>query len=72
MLSMLSDVDLFWIHDFQQLHVGNLIGPSAPAILRWHIPFKLAAVSDRLKLLVLKNIEGFDSIIVSTRRIFKG
>ena len=72
MLSMLSDVDLFWVHDFQQLHVGNLIGPSAPAILRWHIPFKLEAVSDRLKTLVLKNIEGFDSIIVSTRRDLQG
>lgn len=72
MLSMLSDVDLFWIHDFQQLHVGNLIGPSAPAILRWHIPFNLAQVSDRLKTLILKNIEGFDSIIVSTRRDLQG
>ena len=71
MLSMLSDTDLFWIHDFQQLLVGNLIGPSAPAILRWHIPFDLAKVSDRLKLLVLKNIEGFDSIIVSTKKIFR-
>ena len=72
MLSMLSDTDLFWIHDFQQLLVGNLIGPSAPAILRWHIPFNLASVSDRLKSLVLKNIEGFDSIIVSTRRDLQG
>lgn len=72
MLSMLSNVDLFWIHDFQQLHVGNLIGPSAPAILRWHIPFNLSLVSDRLRMLVLKNIEGFDSIIVSTRRDLQG
>lgn len=72
MLSMLSDVDLFWIHDFQQLHVGNLIGPSAPAILRWHIPFNIALASDRLKMLVSKNIEGFDSIIVSTRRDLQG
>ncbi len=72
MLSMLSDVDLFWIHDFQQLHVGNLIGPAAPAIFRWHIPFNLSLTSERLKMLVLKNIEGFDSIIVSTRRDLQG
>jgi glycosyltransferase involved in cell wall biosynthesis len=72
MLSMLSDTDLFWIHDFQQLHVGNLIGPSAPAIFRWHLPFNLSSVSDRLKTLVMKNIEGFDSIIVSSRRDLQG
>ncbi len=42
MLEKFNDVDLFWIHDFQQLYVGNLIGPSAPAIPRWplNIPSK--------------------------------
>lgn len=72
MLEMLKDVDLYWIHDFQQLHVGNLIGPSAPAILRWHIPFDLEKVSDRLRTLVVKSIEGFDSIVVSTKRDLQG
>lgn len=72
MLEMLKNVDLFWIHDFQQLHVGNLIGPSAPAILRWHIPFDLEKVSDRLRTLVVKSIEGFDSIVVSTKRDLQG
>lgn len=72
MLGMLKDVDFYWIHDFQQLHVGNLIGPSAPAILRWHIPFNLERVSDRLRSLILKSIEGFDSIVVSTKRDLEG
>lgn len=72
MLEMLKDIDLYWIHDFQQLHVGNLIGPSAPAILRWHIPFDLERVSDRLRTLVVKSIEGFDSIVVSTKRDLQG
>jgi glycosyltransferase involved in cell wall biosynthesis len=72
MLELLKNVDFYWIHDFQQLHVGNLIGPSAPAILRWHIPFNLERVSDRLRTLILKSIEGFDSIVVSTKRDLEG
>jgi glycosyltransferase involved in cell wall biosynthesis len=72
MLKMLNDTDLYFIHDFQQLLTGGLIGPSAPAILEWHIPFRLESVSMRLKTFVLKNIEGFDSIIVSTRRDLEG
>lgn len=72
MLKMLQDTDLYFIHDFQQLLAGGLIGPSAPAILRWHIPFNLESVSQKLKTFVLKNIEGFDSVIVSTRRDLEG
>ncbi len=72
MLKMLNDIDFYWIHDFQQLHIGNLIGPSAPAILRWHIPFNLERVSERLRTLILKSIEGFDSIVVSTKRDLEG
>ncbi|HKW03813.1 MAG TPA: glycosyltransferase family 4 protein [Nitrososphaerales archaeon] len=72
MLKMLQDTDLYFIHDFQQLLTGGLIGPSAPAILRWHIPFNLESVSQKLKTFVLKNIEGFDSVIVSTRRDLEG
>lgn len=72
MLDMLQDTDIYWVHDFQQLLVGNLIGPSAPAVFRWHIPFRLDEVSLRLRMLILKGIEGFDSIIVSTKRDLEG
>jgi glycosyltransferase involved in cell wall biosynthesis len=72
MLEMLDDTDLFWVHDFQQLYTGGLIGPSAPAVFRWHIPFRLQEVSLRLRTLVLKSIESFDSIIVSTKRDLEG
>ncbi len=72
MLKMLRDTDLYFVHDFQQLLTGSLIGPSAPAILQWHIPFRLDLVSAKLKTFILKNIEGFDSIIVSTRRDLEG
>jgi glycosyltransferase involved in cell wall biosynthesis len=72
MLKLLRDTDLYFIHDFQQLLTGSLIGPSAPAVLQWHIPFRLEQVSSKLKTFILKNIEGFDSIIVSTRRDLEG
>ncbi|HZW56316.1 MAG TPA: glycosyltransferase [Nitrososphaerales archaeon] len=72
MLKLLRDTDLYFVHDFQQLLTGGLIGPSAPALLQWHIPFRLESVSPRLKAFVLKSIEGFDSMIVSTRRDMEG
>ncbi|MGQ9719083.1 MAG: glycosyltransferase family 4 protein [Nitrososphaerales archaeon] len=72
LFKLLPEVDLFFIHDFQQLQIGNLIGPSAPAILRWHIPFQLERLSKRSRTFVLKNIEAFDAVIVSTRRDLEG
>ncbi|MDG6908733.1 MAG: glycosyltransferase family 4 protein [Nitrososphaerota archaeon] len=72
MLEMLDKVDIFWIHDFQQLLTGNLIGPSAPAVFRWHIPFRLDGVSDRMRVMILKSIEGFDAMVVSTKRDLEG
>lgn len=72
MLEMLEDIDIFWIHDFQQLLLGNFIGPSAPAVLRWHIPFRVDHVSERLRVLIMKNIEGFDAVIVSTKKDLEG
>jgi glycosyltransferase involved in cell wall biosynthesis len=72
MMKLLPEVDLFFVHDFQQLQVGHYIGPAAPCVLRWHIPFKLENLDERLRRFILKNIEGFDSIIVSTRRDLEG
>ncbi|MFQ5998394.1 MAG: glycosyltransferase family 4 protein [Candidatus Bathyarchaeia archaeon] len=72
MLKLVSEVDLFWIHDFQQLQVGNLIGPSAPAIFRWHIPFNFERVSPRMRTFILKSIEGYDAVVVSTKRDLEG
>ena len=68
MLKLLPDVDLFWIHDFQQLQVGSMIGPSAPTVFRWHIPLNVNEMSDRLRTFILKNMESYDAVIVSTRR----
>lgn len=68
MLKLLPDVDLLWIHDFQQLQVGSMIGPSAPTVFRWHIPLNVNEISDRLRTFILKSMESYDAVIVSTRR----
>jgi len=72
MLKLLPELDILWIHDFQQLQVGGLIGPSAPAVYRWHIPFRIDLVSRRLRNFVLKNLESYDAVIVSTKRDLEG
>src|SRR5579875_2726874 len=40
LLRHISDSDVFYVQDFQLILTGHMIGPSAPAVLRWHVPFK--------------------------------
>ena len=68
LFQVLPQTDLYFIHDFQQIQIGNLIGPSAPTIFRWHIPFKLDNISPLIRNFILKNVSCFDAVIVSTRR----
>ncbi len=72
MFSILKDVDIFYVHDFQQLQVGAMIGVAAPAVFRWHIPFNLDRVSKYLRNFIVRSIEGFDAIVVSCRRDLEG
>ena len=72
MLNLLPNVDIFWIHDFQQLQVGSMIGPSAPTVFRWHIPVKLDTVSPKLRNFIIKSMESYDAVIVSTKRDLEG
>jgi len=66
------DFDIYVIHDFQQLLMGNFIGPSKPAVLRWHIPFIPEYFNKQIKKFILNSFEGFDSVIVSTKRDLEG
>ncbi|MEM3857060.1 MAG: glycosyltransferase family 4 protein [Thermoprotei archaeon] len=68
LLHYVGAVDVFFIQDFQQLLTGQLIGPSAPAVLRWHVPMQPQFLDPRMRKFILKAMEGFDSVIVSTRR----
>lgn len=68
----INDVDLFYVQDFQLLMTGPVIGPTAPAMLRWHIPFMPEAMGGFARRLVIKGMESFDAVVVSTRRDLEG
>jgi glycosyltransferase involved in cell wall biosynthesis len=67
LLPHVADHDLFYVNDFQQVLVGGLIGSSAPALLRWHIPLDFRGYPEPVRRFFLKAMEGFDGIVVSTR-----
>ena len=72
MLEFWNDTDVYYVQDFQLLLTGGLIGPSAPAVLRWHVPLAPERLPFLTQRAVFKWIEGFDSIVVSTRRDLEG
>jgi len=67
LLPKVIDHDLLYVNDFQQVLVGGLIGSSAPALLRWHIPLDFRGYPEPVRRFFLKAMEGFDGIVVSTR-----
>ena len=64
--------DVYFINDFQQLLVGGLIGPSAPAVLWYHIPMVPENLSQEIRGFVRRSLDGFDEIILSTKRDLEG
>ena len=72
MFQYIRDIDLFYVQDFQLLMTGTLIGPSAPAVLRWHIPFVPEKMGTFARRIVVKGMESFDAVVVSTRRDLEG
>lgn len=72
MLHHWRETDLFYIQDFQLLISGGLIGPPAPAVLRWHVPFTPERLPFLTHRAVLKWMETFDAVVVSTRRDLEG
>ena len=72
MLKTLGEYDIYYVHDFQQLQIGNFIGPFAPAVFRWHIPANFDALSPKVRKYIVHNMEAFDAIIVSTKRDLEG
>ena len=41
------DFDTFYIHDFQQLPVGHMLGTLKPKVFRWHIPFDASTIPEK-------------------------
>lgn len=60
------DFDAFYIHDFQQLPVGEMLGTLKPKIFRWHIPFDGAAIPEPWRSHVAKYLDAYDVVIVSS------
>lgn len=72
MFEYIRDTDLFYVQDFQLLMTGTAIGPAAPAVLRWHIPFVPEKMGKFARRIVVKGMESFDAVVVSTRRDLEG
>lgn len=63
-----EDFDLFYIHDFQQLPIGHMLGTLKPKIYRWHIPFEASAIPDQWRELLTTYFDSYNVIIASARR----
>ena len=72
MLGGYEDIDIFEIHDFQQLLLGAMLGPAFPTIFRWHIPFVPEILSKKIRKFIVNGLEGNDSVIISTKRDLEG
>ena len=72
MLQDYESMDLFEIHDFQQILLGSMLGPSFPTILRWHGPFVPETFGRKVKKFIVNGLEGNDAVIVSTNRDLEG
>ncbi|MGC9211646.1 MAG: glycosyltransferase family 4 protein, partial [Nitrososphaeria archaeon] len=64
--------DVYFVNDFQQLQVGGIIGPSAPAIFWYHIPLIPENLNQQLRTFLRKSFDGFDEVILSTKRDLEG
>jgi len=72
LLSAAGELDIAYVHDFQLLQVGALVGLAAPSVLRWHVPFDPARVPAYTRNFLVRTMEDFDAVIVSTRRDLEG
>ncbi|HLY77392.1 MAG TPA: glycosyltransferase family 4 protein [Thermoplasmata archaeon] len=62
------DFDVFYVHDFQQLPVGQMLGTLKPRIFRWHIPFDASVIPEHWRSLLSAYLNSYDVIVVSAQR----
>jgi glycosyltransferase involved in cell wall biosynthesis len=72
LLEHAAEMDLAYIHDFQLMQVGSLMGLAAPCVLRWHVPWDPRRIPPYTRQFLLRVMEDFDAVIVSTRRDLQG
>jgi glycosyltransferase involved in cell wall biosynthesis len=66
------DFDLFYIHDFQQMPVGQMLNSLKPKIFRWHIPFDAAQIPENWRALFVNYLDNYDVVVVSCDRYLTG
>jgi glycosyltransferase involved in cell wall biosynthesis len=62
------DFDAFYVHDFQQLAVGHMLGTLKPKIFRWHIPFDAATIPEKWRSVLATYLNSYDVVVMSARR----
>jgi glycosyltransferase involved in cell wall biosynthesis len=72
LLEHAGELDVAYIHDFQLLQVGALLGLAAPCVMRWHVPFNPQLIPAYTRHWMLRVMEDFDAVMVSTRRDLQG
>jgi len=63
-----EDFDAFYIHDFQQMPVGHMLGTLKPKIFRWHIPFDASVIPEQWRAMLTTYLDSYDVIVVSAQR----
>lgn len=71
-LKEVPNLDVAYVHDFQLLQMGALVGLAAPSVLRWHVPFDPHRIPSYTRTFILRLMEDFDGLIVSTKRDYRG
>jgi len=62
------DFDLFYIHDFQQMPVGQMLQTLKPKLFRWHIPFDASRIPENWRSLFVNYLDSYDTVVVSCDR----
>lgn len=62
------DFDAFYVHDFQQLPIGSMLGTLKPKLFRWHIPFDAERIPDQWRSMISTYLNAYDVVVVSSDR----
>ncbi len=60
--------DTFYVHDFQQMPVGHMLGTLKPKVFRWHIPFDATTIPEEWRALLATYLHAYDVLVVSAER----
>ena len=67
-LDVEHDFDVFYVHDFQQMPVGHMLGTLKPKIFRWHIPFDASVIPEQWRATLTNYLNSYDAIVVSAHK----